>query len=222
MIIWSAAALASFSALAAQSHLLCMSLRTHLLHSLRRRLVTRRALAKAEPPPLPARRFGGVSAVRAVPLKLILFSKSSTAFDAAVAEYTSRLSRYTAFEELVLKPNPRGAAAGDAASQMAAESERLVKSVGARDRLVLLDERGRDLDSLQLAELLRLAGEEGVASLVFAIGGPHGHGPAARERADDCLKLSSMVFNHQVARLVLAEQLYRAWTILKGEPYHHA
>ena len=72
-----------------------------------------------------------------MPIRLVCVSKGGgAAFDAAVAEYTSRLRRYTAFEEVTLKPNPRGAAAGDAAAQMAAEGERVVRAVGPRDRLV--------------------------------------------------------------------------------------
>ncbi len=87
---------------------------------------------------------------------------------------------------------------------------------------MLLCERGRDVNTPDLAALLEAAGEANPSALVFAIGGPFGHGAAVRARADDSIRLSRLVLNHQVARLVLAEQLYRAWTILKGEPYHHA
>ena len=87
---------------------------------------------------------------------------------------------------------------------------------------VLLCERGREVSSADVARLLSDAGEANPSALVFAIGGPFGHGAAVRERADDSIRLSAMVLNHQVARLVLAEALYRGWTILRGEPYHHA
>jgi 23S rRNA (pseudouridine1915-N3)-methyltransferase len=160
---------------------------------------------------------------RAVPIRLVCVSKGGgAAFDAAVGDYTSRLRRFVPFEEVTLKPNPKGAAASDAAAQMAAEGERVVRSVGPRDRLVLLCERGRDVSTADVAALLAAAGDAAPSALVFAIGGPFGHGPAVRARADDAIRVSSLVLNHQVARLVLAEQLYRAWTILKGEPYHHA
>ena len=163
---------------------------------------------------------GPITAVRPVPLKLIAVSKGNVpAFDAAAAEYTDRLRRYTQWEEIVVKPNPKGVA--DADTQMATEAERVIKHVGPRDRVVLLDERGKDYTSKQLAQLLAEAGEDNVPALVFAIGGPYGHGPAMRQRADVVMRLSAMVMNHQVARVVLCEQLYRAWTILKGEPYHH-
>jgi 23S rRNA (pseudouridine1915-N3)-methyltransferase len=65
------------------------------------------------------------------------------------------------------------------------------------------------------------ASDQSWPSVVFCIGGPFGHAPAVRERANDTIRLSKMVLNHQVAHVVLLEQLYRAWTILRGEPYHH-
>jgi 23S rRNA (pseudouridine1915-N3)-methyltransferase len=157
-----------------------------------------------------------------VPTLLLTVSKGGGPhFDGACAIYTERIARYTSFSELQLKPNPKGAAANDAAAQRAAEGERLLRHVADRDRLVLLDERGRDLSSEGLAELVAAAGDEGVSSLIFAIGGPFGHSDAVKARADITLRLSAMVLNHQVARLVLAEQLYRAWTILRKEGYHH-
>ena len=166
---------------------------------------------------------GAPRAVRAVPIRLLSVSKGGGSdFDGVVGEYSQRIQRYTSFEELTLRPNPKGAAATDAAAQSAAEGERLVRSVGARDRLVLLDERGRDVSSEQLAQMLASAGDDDVSALVFAVGGPHGHGPAAHQRADFTMRLSAMVLNHQVARVVLVEQLYRAWTILRGEGYHHS
>ena len=170
------------------------------------------AQASARPP---------LSAVRPVPLKLITVTKGNVpAFDAAASEYTDRLKRFTSYEEVVVKPNPKGVS--DPLLQCAAEAERVLKHVGPRDRLVLLDERGADVTSEGLAALLATAGEDNVGALVFAIGGPYGHGQAVRHRGDVVLKLSALVLNHQVAKVLVAEQLYRAWTILKGEPYHHA
>ena len=77
------------------------------------------------------------------------------------------------------------------------------------DREVLMDERGKDLTSEQLAAMVADAGDRGAGGIVFAIGGPFGHGAAVKERADAKIKLSSMVMNHQVARIVLLEQIYR-------------
>ena len=84
-----------------------------------------------------------------------------------------------------------------------------------------MDERGKDMKSEDLANLISDAGDRGAGGIVFAVGGPFGHGEQVRQRADVSIRLSSMVLNHQIARLVLIEQAYRAWTILKGEPYHH-
>ena len=72
-----------------------------------------------------------------------------------------------------------------------------------------------------LERLFAEAGDDGAQALVFAVGGPFGHGPAMRARADHVVRLSSCCLNHEVARVVLLEQVYRAWTILRGEPYHH-
>lgn len=193
------------------------------LHAASVASAARRADRSAAPPSAAAAQRGPVSAVRPTPIKLITVSKGgSAALESAVAEYTTRLRRYVSLEEVVVKPNPRGAAADDAAAQMTAEGERVVRSVGPRDRLVLLCERGREVNSEDVARLLSDAGEANPRALVFAIGGPFGHGAAVRERANDSIRLSAMVLNHQVARLVLAEALYRGWTILRGEPYHHA
>ncbi|KAG6409719.1 hypothetical protein SASPL_127761 [Salvia splendens] len=87
--------------------------------------------------------------------------------------------------------------------------------------VVMLDERGRDVSSEQMASLIADAGNTGASSILFCIGGPYGHGRQLRERADVSIRLSSLVLNHEIALVVLAEQLYRAWTILKGQKYHH-
>ncbi len=89
-------------------------------------------------------------------------------------------------------------------------------------RAVLLDERGRDLTSVQLAKFLDARHKDATRDLRFVIGGPYGVGDEVRAWCDDVIRLSSMTLPHELARLVLLEQLYRAWTILRREPYHHA
>lgn len=89
------------------------------------------------------------------------------------------------------------------------------------DWVVLLDEQGIDIESEEMAELIGGAADKGASKLSFCIGGPYGHGPKLRERANISIKLSSLVLNHQIALVVLMEQLYRSWTILKGQKYHH-
>jgi 23S rRNA (pseudouridine1915-N3)-methyltransferase len=135
--------------------------------------------------------------------------------------------------------------------QLSHEAERVMKHLDASDYVVLMDERGEALSSEQvrvlglgtqinrlpvfphktedwhfsvpIAQLSKLIADAGNThnAISFVIGGPFGHGEPVIARADRKLKLSAFVMNHQVARLVLLEQMYRAWTILKGEPYHH-
>ncbi len=130
--------------------------------------------------------------------------------DEACADWGKRINRHFPFEERVIRP-----------STAAAEAEALLGALPARGRLIALDERGEDITSTALAALLERCAQDGVTSLVFAVGGPYGHAPVVRERAWRVLRLSSLVLAHAVARVVLVEQIYRACTIRKGEPYHH-
>jgi 23S rRNA (pseudouridine1915-N3)-methyltransferase len=126
------------------------------------------------------------------------------------------MRRWGGFEEEELKPEPFK---GDVEGVRAAEAARLLARVGPRDALVTLDERGERLDTAAFAAMVEAGRRE--RSVVFAIGGPYGHGEAARARAWRVVRLSELVLNHELARVVLVEQLYRALTILEGVPYHH-
>jgi 23S rRNA (pseudouridine1915-N3)-methyltransferase len=153
-----------------------------------------------------------------VKLRLIAVGKGAPAWaDEAVADYGQRLRRFGGLDETVVRPEPFR---GDVEAVRAAEAERLLALVKDRDRLVALDERGEAPGTEAFAGLLR-EGLTAQGALVFAIGGPYGHGEALRRRAWRTVRLSSLVLNHQVARVVLVEQLYRAFTVLAGEPYHH-
>ena len=138
--------------------------------------------------------------------------------DEAAADYCKRLKRYAPFEELKNKPQ----SATDRSAAQLKEAKALLGRLAPRDRLIVVDERGDAISSTGLAELIESAALDGVGRLVFAIGGPYGHHQKLRDEARLCVKLSDLVLNHQVARVLLLEQLYRAWTILKNEPYHHA
>lgn len=96
----------------------------------------------------------------------------------------------------------------------------VIRSIAPSEHVILLDERGKDISSEGFAAIIATAGDNGMP-LTFCIGGPYGHGPAVRERANESICLSRLVLNHTVAYVVLLEQLYRGWTILRGEPYHH-
>ena len=152
-------------------------------------------------------------------LALHYFSRGRCAWaDEAAADYTRRLNRYAPFEERKHKPN----GAADRSTAQRKEAQRILEKLAPRDRLLVLDERGASLGSKGLADLIDKAALEGVGTLAFAIGGPYGHHDLLRQKANRVIKLSDMVLNHQIARVLLLEQLYRGWTILKGEPYHHA
>lgn len=137
--------------------------------------------------------------------------------DDAVTDYTKRMRRFGGVGEHVLKPE---SFRGDVDAVRAAEAKRILGWVKPRDRLVALDERGEAPSTEAFADLLR----EGLLAegrLVFAMGGPYGHDPSVRHAAWRVVRLSSLVLNHQVARVVLMEQLYRAFTLHHGIPYHH-
>ncbi|KAK3259240.1 hypothetical protein CYMTET_31755 [Cymbomonas tetramitiformis] len=168
----------------------------------------------------PASVRSSARAVRAVKLQLLAVAKNGGAdYEAVAAGYGDKIRRYCKFEETLIRPNPKNSKVPE--EQKRAEGERFLKAVTPRDRVVILDERGREITSEGLADMIAKAGDDGVENLVFGIGGPYGHPSEVRETAHDVIRLSKMVLNHQIARLMLLEQLYRAWTILRGEPYHH-
>lgn len=134
----------------------------------------------------------------------------------AVEEYTRRISRWVRFavEEV---PEARKAAGTPRARDE--EGESLLDRIADGERVVLLDERGKEHDSLAFAR--RVASwMEGARDVTLVVGGSDGHGEAVRARAQETLCLSRLTLAHRLARLVLVEQLYRAFTILRGEPYH--
>ena len=154
-------------------------------------------------------------------MKILHVSRPCPLHDSLCTEWLDKARRYAEIEEIRLPVNPQKAKDNEAATK--AEGERVLKHLTPSDFVVLLDERGKSLSSEKLAELVAEAGERrsSSSSLVFVVGGPFGHARAVSERADASLKLSQLVLNHAVARVVLAEALYRAYTILKGVPYHH-
>lgn len=101
------------------------------------------------------------------------------------------------------------------------QSAQILDRIASSDVLVLLDEHGQALDSNAFARLLDRFLMRTARRLVFVIGGPWGLAPSVRERADTTISLSAMTFPHELARIILCEQLYRAASILRGEPYHH-
>jgi len=138
----------------------------------------------------------------------------TTAYD----DYARRLPAHCALTLVEIAPETRGRNA-DTAKALDKEGARMLRALPARARIVALDRGGRQRDTLQVADSLRewLASGEDVALLV---GGADGLAPACLERADERWSLSNLTFAHPLVRVLMAEQIYRAWSILEGHPYH--
>jgi 23S rRNA (pseudouridine1915-N3)-methyltransferase len=130
-----------------------------------------------------------------------------------------RLKHYVPFEFVVL-PDLKNAKALSEEQVKAAEGEAVLRFLTPSMDVVLLDEHGKEFRSVEYAEWLQKKMSSG-RDLTLVIGGPYGFSPAVYARADGKLSLSQMTFSHQMIRLMAIEQLYRAMTILRGEPYHH-
>jgi len=156
-----------------------------------------------------------------VKLRLICVGKLAEAWQRAAADdYAGRLTRYFPFEVVELKEE-KGGRKGDSAGLLKREGERILSKIPPRAFLIVLDERGKNLTSETLAERLSDEMVNGGRDWYLVIGGPYGLDPAVRQRADFILALSKMTFTHQMARVLLLEQLYRSCTIIKNEPYHN-
>ncbi len=138
--------------------------------------------------------------------------------DTAVEDYTRRFRTHLAWDEERI---PTANFRGDIEAVRNEEGARILARIRDRDRLIALDERGEAPSTEGFAEWINGAAQAGVGRLVFAIGGPYGHSAAVRRAAWKTLSLSSMVTNHELARVFLAEQMYRASTLIWGGSYHH-
>lgn len=137
-----------------------------------------------------------------------------------IAEYEKRLKRYMPYEMKIL-PDVKNAKNMGEMLQKEKEGNMILEQLQPTDLVVLLDENGRQYTSVGLSEFLAQKMLNGIKRLVFVIGGPYGFSDAVYQRAADKLSLSKMTFSHQMVRMIFAEQIYRAMTIMKGEPYHH-
>lgn len=137
-----------------------------------------------------------------------------------IEDYLKRLSRYIPFE-LIEIPDVKNAGRLSEEEQKRAEGERILSKVTNTDHLILLDERGKQYTSMEFANKLEGLMISGKKRLLMVIGGPYGFSAEVYNRANELLSLSKMTFNHEMVRLFITEQTYRAMTILRGEPYHH-
>ena len=139
---------------------------------------------------------------------------------ALIDDYSNRLKHYVGFNFEIV-PDVKNVKNLSETQQKKAEGEEILKRVQPSDQLVLLDEKGKSYTSVGFSEFLQKKMNSGLKNLVFVIGGPYGFSEAVYTRANGKISLSQMTFSHQMVRLFFIEQLYRGFTILRNEPYHH-
>ena len=141
-------------------------------------------------------------------------------FKTAYSQYEKRLVHYNKFGTKFI-PDVKKAKNLSMEQQKEREGEQILKEISPNDVVVLLDERGTNFSSLEFSDFMQKRLLEGMKTLFFVIGGPYGFSEKVYQRANYKISLSRMTFSHQFVRVIFIEQLYRAFTILKGEPYHH-
>ena len=154
-------------------------------------------------------------------IKLIAIGKTDKAeLNQLISTYQSRLSHYVRFTFEILHDIKNSKNLSESL-QKQEEGKLILSKISSSDRLILLDENGKEMNSVEFSEFLQKQMNSGLKSLVLAIGGPYGFSEAVYKEAAGKLALSKMTFSHQMIRLFVIEQLYRGFTILKNEPYHH-
>jgi 23S rRNA (pseudouridine1915-N3)-methyltransferase len=152
---------------------------------------------------------------------LLVIGKTRQKFvEQGVIEFLERLKHYISFEIRVI-PESKNTKNLSFDQQKEKEGEMILKFIQAGDYAVLLDEHGTEFTSLHFAEYIRKKIHLSSKSLIFVIGGPYGFSPKVYDTIPEKIALSKMTFSHQLIRLIFVEQLYRAMTIVNGEPYHH-
>ena len=154
-------------------------------------------------------------------IDFLVVGKSDSAQVAELTRmYAGRISRYIKFT-LTELPDIRNSKNMSEDAQKRAEGEMILRQLSGDDYVVLLDDKGAQPTSLEFASWMQKRMNSGVKRVVFIVGGPYGFSKEVYARAAEKLSLSRMTFSHQIIRPIFTEQLYRAFTILRGEPYHH-
>ena len=135
-------------------------------------------------------------------------------------EYTRRLKHYITYNINIL-PDIKNTKNLSEEQQKETEGKLILNALKPGDFIVLLDERGKEFSSMQFSDYLQRKMNSGLRRLVFVVGGPYGFSKDVYNKADEKLSLSKMTFSHEMIRLFFTEQIYRAMTIIRGEPYHH-
>jgi 23S rRNA (pseudouridine1915-N3)-methyltransferase len=156
-------------------------------------------------------------------MKIILLQTGKTTekyISEGVEEYAGRIRKYNPFEIITLA-DLRNTKSMPAAEQKAREGRKILESVNADDFIIVLDEKGKEFSTSEFAVQMGKIFLQSKKRIVFVIGGPYGFSADVYNRADMKLSLSRLTFTHQMVRLLFAEQLYRIFTVIKGDPYHH-
>jgi 23S rRNA (pseudouridine1915-N3)-methyltransferase len=154
-------------------------------------------------------------------IKLIAVGKTDLAeLNKLISVYQNRLSHYIKFSFEII-PDIKNSKNLSEKLQKEEEGKLILSKLTSTDRLILLDENGKEMNSVGFSTFLQKQMNSGIKQLVLVIGGPYGFSEAVYKKATGSLALSKMTFSHQMVRLFVIEQLYRGFTILKNEPYHH-
>lgn len=154
-------------------------------------------------------------------IKLLAIGKTDNKdLQALIDDYQKRLGFYIKFEFEII-PDLKKAKNLSEDKQKQKEGELILSKLNPTDVLILLDENGKQMDSVGFSNYLQKHMNSGIKQLVFVIGGPYGFSQEVYQKSNGKLSLSKMTFSHQMIRLFIIEQLYRGFTILKNEPYHH-
>lgn len=154
-------------------------------------------------------------------VKLVCIGKTDANYlKEGIEIYLKRLKHYVPFE-MVEVPDIKNTKNISSEKQKEMEGEKILSLVANTDKLILFDEKGKEFTSEEYAVFFEKQSVQGTRNLIFVIGGPYGFSKKVYERASQKLALSKMTFSHQMVRLFAVEQIYRAHTINKGEPYHH-
>lgn len=152
---------------------------------------------------------------------LLVIGKTDASFvKAGIEEYEKRVKRYLPYEMKII-PDIKNSKNMSEEVQKNKEAELILEQLQSQDFVILLDEHGKECSSVAFSRFMAQKMLSGTKRIVFVIGGPYGFAQQIYQRANDKLSLSKMTFSHQMVRMIFTEQLYRAMTIMKGEPYHH-
>ncbi|TXI62400.1 MAG: 23S rRNA (pseudouridine(1915)-N(3))-methyltransferase RlmH [Flavobacterium sp.] len=154
-------------------------------------------------------------------IRLLTIGKTDNkALQTLIDDYTKRLSFYVKFD-LEIIPDIKNVKNLSEGQQKEKEGELILSKITPTDQLILLDENGKTFSSVGFSDFLQKKMNAGIKTLVFVIGGPYGFSETVYQKAQGKVSLSEMTFSHQMVRLFVIEQIYRGFTILRNEPYHH-